>query len=433
MKHLSWLALALFLGLSTVAAPQFFSATDARAATAKPGVLDLNTATVDELTALPGIGAVKAKAIVDGRPYTSIDDFMSKGIVSKSVFDKFKDQVTVVAGKSAKATSTTAAANPPATTSATATGGKVNLNTATVDELNALPGIGAVTARAIVSGRPYASMDDFVAKGVVSKSAYGKFKDQVTVSAATAPKAAKTTAATTTQPAAAPGGKVDLNTATLDQLNALPGIGSAKSKAIMEGRPYASVDDFSSKGIVSKSVMDKIRDQVTVSGSASAKATTSTTAQQPATTADEANPPEPTGPIDLNTASSDELEALPGIGAVKAQAIVAGRPYASVADFESKGIVPKSTFDKFKDAIEVVPVAKAGTTTTTQSGTSTTATGTTTTGTQQGTPGQEAAHKRIRMCGAQWKAAKAANQIPAGQKWPQYWSACNTRLKQQGY
>ncbi len=44
-------------------------------------------------------------------------------------------------------------------------------------------------------------------------------------------------------------------------------------------------------------------------------------------------------------------------------------------------------------------------------------------------PAMIAVHDRQRQCGAQWKADKAAGKIPAGQTWPKYWSACNTRLK----
>ncbi|MFZ1923047.1 MAG: hypothetical protein WA280_15130 [Xanthobacteraceae bacterium] len=38
---------------------------------------------------------------------------------------------------------------------------------------------------------------------------------------------------------------------------------------------------------------------------------------------------------------------------------------------------------------------------------------------------------RERACGADWKAAKAAGKT-AGQKWPQFWSACNKRKKAEG-
>lgn len=48
------------------------------------------------------------------------------------------------------------------------------------------------------------------------------------------------------------------------------------------------------------------------------------------------------------------------------------------------------------------------------------------------TPGQLAARERQKKCGAEWKAAKAAGKIEKGMKWPQYWSACNKRLKAGG-
>ena len=49
-----------------------------------------------------------------------------------------------------------------------------------------------------------------------------------------------------------------------------------------------------------------------------------------------------------------------------------------------------------------------------------------------GLSGRQAMIARERACGAEWKADKAAGRIPAGQTWPQYWSACNTRKKAQG-
>ena len=45
------------------------------------------------------------------------------------------------------------------------------------------------------------------------------------------------------------------------------------------------------------------------------------------------------------------------------------------------------------------------------------------------TPGQQAARDRQKRCGEEWKAAKTAGKVETGMKWPQYWSACNKRLK----
>ena len=46
--------------------------------------------------------------------------------------------------------------------------------------------------------------------------------------------------------------------------------------------------------------------------------------------------------------------------------------------------------------------------------------------------GRAAMVTRERACGVKWKAAKAAGTLPAGQTWPQFWSACNKELKAQG-
>ena len=48
------------------------------------------------------------------------------------------------------------------------------------------------------------------------------------------------------------------------------------------------------------------------------------------------------------------------------------------------------------------------------------------------TPAQLAFRARQKKCGAEWKAAKAAGKVEKGMKWPQYWSACNKRLKSGG-
>ncbi len=57
---------------------------------------------------------------------------------------------------------------------------QVNINTASESDLDALPGIGPVTASKIISSRPYQTIDDLVAKKVVSASVFAKIKDQIT-------------------------------------------------------------------------------------------------------------------------------------------------------------------------------------------------------------------------------------------------------------
>jgi DNA uptake protein ComE-like DNA-binding protein len=53
----------------------------------------------------------------------------------------------------------------------------VDINTASVEELNRL---GGRFARAIVAGRPYATIDDLVSKRVITRAAFSQIKDQIT-------------------------------------------------------------------------------------------------------------------------------------------------------------------------------------------------------------------------------------------------------------
>ena len=57
-------------------------------------------------------------------------------------------------------------------------------------------------------------------------------------------------------------GKLDLNSATEAELAQLPGIGEARAKAIVKGRPYTGKDELKRKKIVPASVYEKIKDRV---------------------------------------------------------------------------------------------------------------------------------------------------------------------------
>jgi competence protein ComEA len=58
-------------------------------------------------------------------------------------------------------------------------------------------------------------------------------------------------------------------------------------------------------------------------------------------------------PVNINTASLQELDTLPGIGQIYGQSIIEHRPYSNVSELTSKGVLKTSVYNKIKDLISV--------------------------------------------------------------------------------
>jgi competence protein ComEA len=76
----------------------------------------------------------------------------------------------------------------------------------------------------------------------------------------------------------------------------------------------------------------------------------------PMTTTGKAPPATPAALVDINTASAEDLDALPGIGKARGEAIIKGRPYKGKDDLLNRHILPPSVYDGIKSKI----IAKQG-------------------------------------------------------------------------
>ena len=278
----------------------------------------------------------------------------------------------------------------PGTAFSAAKADLVDINTATQAQLEAVKGIGPATAKKIVDNRPYASLDDLKKAGLSAKE-ITKFKPFLTVpgaatpaapAAAAAPKSAKTIQPGAAKPAKeakappAPGTPVDLNTADLKALEALPGVGPATAKKIIAARPFQSVDDLSKIKGMTKTKLAALKDKVTVgaaplappmakpapetpaapAAATPAPAQPATAKPQPAAGAKEKQEVPKLAPgerININTASLEDLDKLPDVGPVKAQAIIEGRPYKSPEDIMKVKGIKEGIYNKIKDHITV--------------------------------------------------------------------------------
>ena len=260
-------------------------------------LVDINNATQKELEDIKGVGPATAKKIIAGRPYKSVDELSKAGLSAKAV-EAMKPFVTVgkaqaapVAAAAAKATS--AITDKKAEAQKGIAVGLVDINSASEKELEAVKGVGPATAKKIIAGRPYKSVDElskaglkpkaiealkpFVSVGtapaapVAASAAKAATKAAAPVSAAVTDvtQAAKEVKATTKSASAsaaklAPGTKININTADQATLEKLPEIGPVKAKAIIDGRPYKTIEDVTKvKGIKGKT-FDVIKDFIVV-------------------------------------------------------------------------------------------------------------------------------------------------------------------------
>ena len=186
---------------------------------------------------------------------------------------------------------------------------KVDVNAADIKTLESLPGIGPVLAQKIVAGRPYRNMADLGKVKGLSETKLNMIKDDVTFGVVTTPKSEvartqkeKTVVTRTTTPEikssareasttvqtsttrnsrvepltptgrtskpVAVGGKVNINTATVEELDRLPGIGPVKAKAIVDYRTqngkFKSIEEVEKVKGIKAGEFSKLKDSIEI-------------------------------------------------------------------------------------------------------------------------------------------------------------------------
>jgi competence protein ComEA len=149
------IAFAFLLGVAAaligvrLAGGRFTQPTEFDPRSLAPYQVDLNRADIGELRQLPGVGATRADRIVEARPFESEEDLRSVPGFGPSTYQRVSPHVTV--------------GEPTVSTSAKVPTGLVNPNTATLEELQRLPGVGPKMAQRIVderARRPFASVEE---------------------------------------------------------------------------------------------------------------------------------------------------------------------------------------------------------------------------------------------------------------------------------
>jgi comEA protein len=174
----------------------------------KTAKVNLNTADEKDLAAAKGVGAKLAKALVAGRPYKTWDEVSKvKGVGSGKKLDALKKVLKVTdgvaakvdtataggattggasaSGKAAASTETSSTSKKSSSSEKLAPGTKININTASAEELDKLPEIGPVKAKAIVDYREangkFAAPEDIMKVSGIKEGTFAKIKDFIVV------------------------------------------------------------------------------------------------------------------------------------------------------------------------------------------------------------------------------------------------------------
>ncbi len=256
--------------------------------------ININTANTADLQGLTMIGPVRAQSIVDYRQrngaFQSVEDLINVSGIGPKTMDRLRSSITIGQGVAEQTAQGDSIKVPPTgvevvqqvaesvdkTVAEAGRDSLININTATATQLEELSGIGPVKAGNIIQWRDFhggfQSVDDLIQVSGIGPKTLERMRPDVSVGKMSSlqssprmanPQTQTLRSATTAQSPVAPARtqKININTATAEELQELSGIGPVKARSIVQWRSrhgyFRNVRDFTKVSAIGPKTLEK--------------------------------------------------------------------------------------------------------------------------------------------------------------------------------